>query len=167
MPESRKTRTRYLIDKQFQLKYILDYTKILLGGAVVTIAILFSTSADRNTVYQLNNNTVTYYQKTTTSVNGKTTEKFTPIEILLPDYTKETSLLQLKLNGILIVSFWYLVIISLFTLFKSHKMAGPVLKIRQAITNFLKTGATDKVTLRKNDEFRELAELVNRLLKKK
>lgn len=52
------------------------------------------------------------------------------------------------------------------TMFISHRIAGPIFRIRGALEEMAEGRIPRKITLRKRDEFKELAETVNSLIEK-
>jgi len=54
------------------------------------------------------------------------------------------------------------------SIFFSHKIAGPVYKMKTTIDKFLETGTgPETIHLRKGDAFKELSDFLNRLFSKK
>jgi len=56
------------------------------------------------------------------------------------------------------------VLTGIFGLFFSHRLAGPAYKIQKIIEQRLRGEKVEPITLRKNDEFKDLAETVNKLI---
>lgn len=52
-------------------------------------------------------------------------------------------------------------------IFYSHRLAGPICRIRRTLQEAHEGKTVDPIVLRKNDEFKELAEDLNRILKDK
>jgi HAMP domain-containing protein len=77
--------------------------------------------------------------------------------------------LELYLLPILYVSLIYLILIAVFGLFISHRMAGPVYRIKRTLQEAAKGGINIKeleFRLRKRDELQDLVEALNRFLDK-
>jgi methyl-accepting chemotaxis protein len=52
---------------------------------------------------------------------------------------------------------------AVFMLFYSHRLAGPVVKLKKSLETMAAGNYEEKVVFRKHDEFKELAEIMNRL----
>ena len=63
-----------------------------------------------------------------------------------------------------ILSCCLILVFTTFSIFLSHRIAGPIYKIKTVIDKMAKGDLPPSVVLRKNDEFKELAESVNNLL---
>ncbi|HMZ60140.1 MAG TPA: hypothetical protein PL048_15295, partial [Leptospiraceae bacterium] len=68
---------------------------------------------------------------------------------------------------VLAVSFLNLIVITVFGIFFSHRMAGPIHRIRNTLAEFNEKHSADPITLRKKDFFQDLASLINRSLELK
>jgi signal transduction histidine kinase len=64
----------------------------------------------------------------------------------------------------IILSFSLILVFTTFSIFLSHKIAGPIYKIKTVIDKMASGSMPSKVFLRKNDEFKELADSVNNLI---
>ena len=61
-----------------------------------------------------------------------------------------------------------IIALSVLSIFFSHKIAGPVYKMKTTIDKFLETGTSpETIHLRKGDAFKELSDSLNRLFSKK
>ena len=70
----------------------------------------------------------------------------------------------MKINLIIMLALFQLLVISIVfivCLFQSHKIAGPIFKIRKILNNIKNGGTFEKIYLRKGDNFPELAEDLN------
>ena len=65
---------------------------------------------------------------------------------------------------ILIVSIINISIITIFSLFFSHRMAGPLYRIRKTLTEYLEHKNPLPIRLRNGDHFEDIADLINRSL---
>ncbi|MBU1628171.1 hypothetical protein KKB18_12460 [bacterium] len=64
----------------------------------------------------------------------------------------------------IILSVCLIVVFTTLSIFISHRVAGPIYKIKSVIDEMASGGKTSKIYLRKNDEFKELADSVNNLI---
>jgi ABC-type xylose transport system permease subunit len=54
-----------------------------------------------------------------------------------------------------------------FSLHLSNKIAGPAVQMKAKLAAFLENNSTEEIKLRNNDYFKDLAELINKVLEKK
>lgn len=73
-------------------------------------------------------------------------------------------LLWKPLLGVLLINILIMVALNVYY---SHKIAGPVFRLKKTLRQKLDGQAVEPVRFRKNDEFQELADLVNQLMEKK
>lgn len=82
---------------------------------------------------------------------------------------KPINIFQLYLKPLVGISALYIILIAVFGLFFSHKMAGPVYRIKRTLDD-AQQGKIDIKTLqfrlRKKDELQDLAESLNKFLQK-
>lgn len=108
------------------------------------------------------------YQKGFEDQNGVEKEKFVEREIFLPDYDHKLDMFTIQVNGILFLAGLFLAMTVIFTVFYSHKMAGPIYNIKNQLKK-LAAGeeSVKKIKIRKGDEFQELADLLNQVIEKR
>lgn len=130
-----KRRRKYLIDRKFQLKYAVSILIFIL----ITFFIF----------------TVIFYQV-----------GFLPLLEKLRNVYPETRLFII-LRGVyknLIISFLLLLVVALgFAIFKSHKIAGPLFRLKYHIRQMSSGDFSTRVKLRKKDELKILADELNLL----
>lgn len=125
-------RTKYLVDRSFQLKSLLMMISILLLQTMIVLAAVFAP-----TVYVLYSDL--------------------PLE-QRADAAKSILLLHSTIwPGILAV----IVLFGLLSIYLSHKVAGPLYRIKSALSELTAGNYSVRVTLRKWDELIDLAEQVN------
>jgi len=138
-------RRRYLIEGNFQLRFILRFVLVIIG------ATLLSTGAIIGVFYfkykfggaDLNNLIIMVTPEGTTNV---------------------ASLFEIVLVPLIGANLLMLAIIIPFSFLYSHKIAGPVYRLEQSI-DLLLSGNTDfMIMLRKKDEFKYLADKMNALV---
>ena len=68
---------------------------------------------------------------------------------------------------LIINSFIYTALVAVVSVYISHKIAGPVFKLKKQIREIIDSGDTNKkIFLRKGDELNDLAAVINELLEK-
>lgn len=174
-----KKRWRYVIDKDFQLKFIFKYSTILLAIFVIIItAIWFVRSKsysllpkDASLLAQVDANNAVYISKGEIVKPGEGGVAYFPVAVskcknqgLKPNIYNA---FDLYIGPLLFISILNMVLIIVFSLFYSHKMAGPVMKIKMTLQDVINKKKPSSIKLRENDEHKELAELINQALKLK
>ncbi|EQA46440.1 hypothetical protein LEP1GSC050_0309 [Leptospira broomii serovar Hurstbridge str. 5399] len=157
----------YLIDKDFQLRFFLNFSLLFLLGLFLTLGFLFwthSTKYDKGVVFRLREDTVKVYQKGFEFVNGEEKEKFVERDIALPDYDHSLDMFTIQFRGILLFSLLYLFLSAIFVIVYSHKMAGPIYNIKKNLRSLLDGEPVERIRLRQGDEFQELADLLNKVI---
>jgi nitrogen fixation/metabolism regulation signal transduction histidine kinase len=76
----------------------------------------------------------------------------------------ETARWKLILPPLLINNLLVAVVLSVFAIWYSHRIAGPVFRITSDVRSALRGNRQVRITLRKKDELRDLAEQINLLL---
>ncbi|TGK08862.1 hypothetical protein EHO60_12545 [Leptospira fletcheri] len=160
----------YLIDKDFQLRFFLNFSLLFLFGLLLTLGFLFwthSTKYDKGVVFRLREDTVKVYQKGFEFKDGEEKEKFVEREIALPDYDHSLDMFTIQFKGILLFSLLYLFMSAIFVIVYSHRMAGPIYNIKKNLRALLAGEEVEKIRLRQGDEFQELADLLNKIIDQK
>lgn len=126
--------TNYFIDKRFQFKYLLLTILLLLSYTFIFTIILFLPS----------------------------------ILILLLDYPLVEKAEAARTFLILHDTVWpttgaVILIFSIFSVFLTHKIAGPIYRLKHALTELIRGNLDTRIRLRKRDDLQELAEQVNLL----
>ncbi len=67
----------------------------------------------------------------------------------------------------LALSVTMLLAMSVFALFYSHTVAGPMLNIKRTLRRIIDSGDAEPLRIRKGDQFHELVELLNELIEKR
>lgn len=91
------------------------------------------------------------------------------VDSILPNIFSSTVGRQVKAiqTWLLVNCLLYLAFIAIFSVFLSHKVAGPIYRFETAIREILESGDfSRRIALRKGDELHSLAELLNRLLER-
>ena len=93
-------------------------------------------------------------------IDGRTVEqRFYEVEALPPIRRWEVVLPALLINNVLV-----LVLLSALALWYSHRITGPIYRMSKELSSALGGQRGVTIHLRKNDEFRDLALLLNRLI---
>jgi len=163
---------KYFIDKRFQSKFILRYSIVIAITAGLILAGLF---ALKNKAYSLLPDgasvlaqmDVENHQALKKDQNGKWQvvpegegEEYFPLKVTSGGY-KFYNAFNLYLWPVLGVTILNILIIMIYSLFFSHKVAGPVVKIKKILNHYLATGEYIDIHLRKGDNFDDMARLIN------
>lgn len=134
MKEKKKLRWHYLVDKKFQMKY-----------AVVTLVFMFLISAVCGYVT---------YHILWTELGGK-------LALVYPQARLVSILNVVKIK--LVMQLILLVpVIVLVSFFLSHRVVGPIQKIKRHMKKLIGKDFREEIHLRKTDAFRDIAELINK-----
>ncbi|XDD48306.1 hypothetical protein AB3N60_18385 [Leptospira sp. WS39.C2] len=175
MPEKnhkKNFRFRYLIDKEFQLKFLAHYSLLFISGVIVTLLSLYwlnQSKYEGGAVFRLRQDAQTVYWKVENEdpAPGESKEKFVPREIYLPNYDHKLDRYEIQKDAVLTLSALYLMLITVFSIFKSHKMAGPVFSIKRSLQRMASGEPIETIRIRKGDEFQELVEILNQVIQKR
>jgi len=140
-PKSQKSQRRnYYIDKDFQTKFILKFCSLIAFGSLLTVALIYWLAGHSTTVG---------------IANGRVAVHSTA-EYLLP------LLLQTVFVVLVLVSLATIVM----TLFVSHKIAGPLYRLK-AMLGVLGTGDfSSSMRLREDDQLQQVAAAYNEAVEK-
>ncbi len=157
----KKFRWHYFIDKPFQLRFIGKFSVLIILGLALSLCVVG--------IYNLNRFKAPLYFKakqidTTKMEAGKTLKIEDTIDLSHP-----MNIFQIYTPPLIYISILYIVLIAIFGLFISHKMAGPIYRIKRTLEEA--TGGkldikTLEFRLRKNDELQDLVAAFNRFLDK-
>lgn len=141
----RNRRKRYIIEGNFQTRFILRFVLVIVGATLLSAGALLG-------VFFLK-----YHYRGADLSNL--------IIMVTPEGTTDvTSLFQIMLIPILVANLLVLCIIIPYSLFYSHKIAGPIYRFEQSL-DFLLRGEMDFIiVLRRKDEFKYLANKMNAVI---
>jgi len=163
---------KYFIDKRFQGKFILRYSIVVAISAVLVIGALF---ALKNKAYSLLPDgasvlaqmDVDNHKALQQGKDGKWVivgegegQEFFPLKVTSGGY-KFYNAFDLYVWPVLVVTLLNILIIMIYSVFFSHKVAGPIFKIKKHLNHYLATGDYEDIKLRKGDNLDDLARLVN------
>lgn len=163
---------KYFIDKRFQGKFILRYSMVVAISAVIVLGVLF---ALRNKAYSLLPDgasvlaqmDVDNHQALKKDKDGKWQiapegegEEFFPLKVTKGGF-KFYNAFDLYLWPVVAVTVLNILIIMIYSVFFSHKVAGPIFKIKKVLNHYLATGEYIDIKLRKGDSLDDVARLIN------
>lgn len=138
-------RRQYLIDRRFQLQWM---GKIFLLMTAVSIIVGW-------TIYYA------VWDATTTQLKGLVAQAVLTQSQVLPisSTIKSSIALGLITRGLILVF-----ILAVLSIFLTHRIAGPIYKIKKTIRLIYDGRSSERVVLRDHDEFQDLAKEVNHLI---
>lgn len=170
--ERMKKRWRYYIDREFQNQFVVKFSLLILLCGFLTLCLLWLL---RKESYNLlpENAPVLVHVDTEKGIfllneNGKVIideEKgklYFPLKANDGKPPKLYNAFDLYLIPILVTSVLNIIIVSLFSIFFSHKMAGPIRRIKNTLEAYSNHHTVHPIKLRKGDFFKDLAELINK-----
>jgi methyl-accepting chemotaxis protein len=125
-------RRNYFIDKNFQTKFILKFCFITILAAALIGILLFFLSSQSTTVAIEN-----------TKINVKTTADF---------------LLPIIIQTLLLVTLFSAILVAMLTLFVSHKIAGPLYRLKHEIDKLGQGDLSVNFHIRSGDQLRQLSD---------
>lgn len=130
-------RRNYLINKEFQFRYI---GRILFGILLMALVIAFTV----------------YY-----TTWARIMDAFYNIPQIAAQYAQ----LFASVNGtLLLVLIGFLAVTAVFSVFISHAIAGPIYRFQKAMESLAAGDLTLRIGLRKHDEFKTLASSINQVV---
>ena len=133
-------RRNYFIERSFQTRFILKFCMLVIIGGLLTIGILYFLARRSTTVAIVNSNVVV-----------KSTADF-----ILP------ILIQTVLVVMVLVSIATIIV----TLFVSHKIAGPLYRLKKAMRELGEGNPSVEIKLRKLDQLNDIIQEFNGMAKK-
>lgn len=197
MAEKKVKRWRYYIDRQFQNEFIIKFSSIILISMVVLLMVLYAVREQAysllpngaSVLHEIDSDNAIWLAKKNNGddveylydpMDGSIDDLAGDVEPAKPYFlvkeeetakgTRPKSPLDaydLYATPIVTISVINLVVIVIFSLFFSHKMAGPVRRIKKTLQQYVDSGEFKSIQLRKGDQFTELAEIINKVMEKK
>jgi methyl-accepting chemotaxis protein len=170
-------RKRYIVDKKFQLKYVLYPTIILIFVAIIICGIVYLTTWF-SVIKEFSD--VKLHQDLTTIVRmreyeGVRTRTVVETIPILKEEAKMLSKHQLKVidkilvktntRVVLVVAF-ILIAIFIFGIFITHRIAGPLFRINRELDKIINGDLKVNFNLRKKDELKTLSGKLQILVEK-
>ena len=139
-------RKNYLIDRKFQTKVITVVVLLIIGAIVVSgvLAYAITINLEKKSDLQL-------YGTTSGDINDMI--MITSLFIVKPVVVR-----SLLTGGILSI-----VTAAVLMFFYSHRLAGPLYHLEKHLEEIIKGNYNKKLFFRKNDEFKQLADAINKL----
>lgn len=134
------TRRIYLIEKRFQFAFILKFCALVAAGGLLTIAILYFLALQSATVSFVNSRVVV-----------KTTADF---------------ILPVLIQTVVITMIFVSIAVIAVTLFVSHKIAGPLYRLRKTMKEIEAGDFSGDFRIRHLDQLQELANSFNGMVTK-
>ncbi|MCE9501240.1 MAG: hypothetical protein K8R21_12205 [Leptospira sp.] len=171
----KQTRWKYYIDKEFQNHFIFGFSAVLILNAILVVGIVWLLRSNpysllpdgASVLVQVDAN-----KAVGLSVSGdgkvildETGTPYFPLREIPGKPPRQYNAFDLYIEPILIVSLLNLIVIIGFSLFFSHRMAGPIHRIKVTLEEFVANQKPSSIRLRKKDHFSEVADLLNKALK--
>ncbi|MBF0485357.1 MAG: methyl-accepting chemotaxis protein [Candidatus Omnitrophica bacterium] len=131
-------RRNFYIDKDFQSRFIVKFCALVVGGAGLTISLLYWFSR----------------QSTSVSIFKSRVVVMTTADFILP----------LLVQTVVVVSIIVGLAAIVVTLFVSHKIAGPLFRFKQTFKELSEGNFSSQVKLRKDDQLHEVATEFNQMI---
>ena len=140
MPSGGGTRRRrkYFIKRNFQLKFVMEFCAVVLGGVIISTALLFFFS------------------------QGTLTSSFSHSRLVIRN--TGAAILPAVIYTNLIVLGLISIAAMLVTLLVSHKIAGPLFRLEKELQDIGAGNLRTKMSLRKKDQMEEVADGLNRMV---
>ncbi|MCB1173092.1 MAG: methyl-accepting chemotaxis protein [Leptospiraceae bacterium] len=160
----KNTRWRYYIDRRFQNLFMFRFAAIIILISIVSLIVLFLVRAN-----SFNGNLLP-------GVDNPVLWEVKSIEQTAPDGSlqeipvptgKSWNAFQLYWPPILAVSVVNLLLVTIFGLFYSHSMAGPIHNMKVSLQKMIDGEEVRAIKIRKNDQFQELVSLLNQFIEKR
>lgn len=134
----RTKRRQYIIDKNFQTKFVLKFCAIVILTSIVIGVLLFFLSRGSTTVAIEN-----------TKVTVKATADF---------------MLPFIIQSLILGTIFSAVCIFVLTIFTSHKIAGPLYRLRNEVEKLREGNLNLNFSIRAGDQVRDLASSLSKMI---
>lgn len=138
-------RKKYLIEKKFQINFIIDFIKVMVIFLVFTGALFIIYY-----YFKYQHGEALFNEYLLEVKKGEPVRVINPFEIVLP----------VIIISVLLTSIFTII----YGLLYSHKIAGPIYRIKRTIDTISKGRLDFNVKLRNKDKFREVAGFLNILI---
>lgn len=135
MTQQNNRRKQYFIDKPFQKDFIIRFCLLVFLGGAAAMALLYFLSMRSTTV---------------AIVHSRVTVKSTA-DFILPVLVQTVGIVSICVGAAMI----------LLTLYISHRIAGPLFRLKKAMRLVAQGDYTVRLTFRKDDSFYDVAEEFN------
>lgn len=141
----RNRRKQYLINKEFQIGFIYDFLKVVIFFIILMAVLLI----------------LFYYFK---YQYGESIFNNYLLIVKKGDPIKVTNIFEIVAPVVIISSVIVVAFIWIYGIFYSHRIAGPIYRVKKTIDSICNGKLDIKVKLRKKDKFLELSDYLNNLL---
>lgn len=148
----RGRRKRYLINKHIQLSFLCIFMAIILPISLVLGFMLYSVHTDLN-------NTLFLITKTSTDSANK--EAALSLKTLQEQIVRDR---HTSLFTLLVLILLYCLVIFVWGVYLTHRIAGPVYRITQGLRQAAEGNLKQRLILRKHDWLKETADAFNALM---
>lgn len=158
-----KLRTMFIVDKQFQYSFILKNLILLVFSFVLVFLAI--------RVWEQNQVKQGFLIRPPKNIEVMEWAKANNIKPDSAEYARRFieagtvyTVFSLIWKPIVTVLVLNIIILVLASIYYSHRIAGPIYRLKKLLEEKIKGGHIEPVYFRKNDEFQELAELINKVL---
>lgn len=139
-------RKKYIVDIKFQTKMISIVVLLIIGAIVVSGVLTYAI-------------TINLEKKSDLQLYGTTGGKINDMVMITSLFiVKPVVVRSLLTGGILSI-----VTAAILMFFYSHRLAGPVYHLEKHLEEIIKGNYNKKLFFRRNDEFKQLADTINKL----
>ena len=168
-------RWRYYIDRDFQNQFVFKFSMIILFNAIVTLGLLWLVKEKSYSLLPEGASVLVHVDVenalSLSLLDGKpvlddeTGKNYFPLKMSEGgNPPKLYNAFDLYIIPIFVTSILNVIIVSVFSIFFSHKMAGPIKRIKNTLDAFVNQKEVSLIYLRKGDFFKDLAELINKAI---
>lgn len=148
-------RWNYYVDRRFQNQFMARFALVIVVIAVFAVGTLWLLRSEEYGMVPGDSGMLV-------SINLERTEES---GALVPE--QYFTAFDLYWPPIVIMTGLNLILMLVFGLFYSHSMAGPIHNIKQSLRAMIRGEEARPIRIRKDDQFQELAELMNELIEKR
>ncbi len=144
-----KKRKKYFIDHGFQVRMITRVALLIIGAFVISgiLSYIISVQIEKASDFEL---------------YGTTAGNLNDIIMLSSLFIVKPTIIRTVITGGILG----IILACISMLFYSHRLAGPVYRIEQHIKEMMLGNFDNKLVFRKKDEFKQLADMINKLQEK-
>ena len=165
--EEKKIRWRYFIDRKFQNHFLATFSLIGVLVILLTLGSLYLLNRQAYSKQLLPGGASMLTALDSSKEYQCTDTKGAPVSLTPPISGAYFNAFQLYWPPIVFTGVLNLVLIIIFGLFYSHRMAGPIHNIKRSLAELVDNGEPRPIRVRKGDHFQDLAELLNQLIEKR
>lgn len=156
-------RWRYYIDRNFQNRFMVRFALVIVLILGISMVALFLLSRMAfNEALLPGNNTVLYELTDITQIDAQGQEQEVPVPTGV-----SYNAFELYWIPVVTLSMAYLIVVTVFGLFYSHSMAGPVHNMKVNLERMIQGEEVKPIRIRKGDQFQDLVSLLNEFIEKK